>query len=194
MWPGHGVGRSRPLLALALAPVTAGLLPGQLNAAKKATPEPPALTREYRHPSGAFAFRTPEAWEVKETGPETTEAWGEEIGFRFVYRPGESGFDSLHVNCMLERLAPETESEPQVRYEYDFVSGPLLDRRALDSVFSVRYDKAIRGHRDWRQRNLTIVGGGQSLCVVSYVPAQVWKRSLSVRRLVAAVAGSLSLK
>lgn len=194
MWPGNGVGRSRPLLALALALVAAGLLPGHLSAAKKGKPEPPALTREYRHPSGAFAFRTPEGWEIKETGPETTEAWGEEIGFRFVYRPGESGFDSLHVDCMLERLAPEAEAEPRVRYEYDFVSGPLLDRSALDSAFSVRYDKAIRGHRDWRQRNLTIVGGGQSLCVISYVPAQVWKRSLAARGLVGAVTGSLALK
>ncbi|HLA75976.1 MAG TPA: hypothetical protein VJU18_00190 [Vicinamibacteria bacterium] len=194
MWPGNGIGRSRPLLALALALVAAGLLPGELSAAKKAKAGLPALTREYRHPSGAFAFRTPETWEVKETGPETTEAWGEEIGFRFVYRPGESGFDSLHVTCMLERLAPETESEPQVRYEYDFVSGPMFDRRALDSAFSVRYDQAIRGHRDWRQRNLTVVGGGQSLCVISYVPAQLWKRSLAARGLVAAVAGSLTLK
>jgi hypothetical protein len=95
---------------------------------------------------------------------------------------------------MLERLAPETESEPQVKYEYDFVSGPLLDRRALDSAFVVRYDNAIRGHRDWRQRNLTIVGGGQSLCVIAYVPARVWKRSLAARSLVTAVTGSLAFK
>lgn len=194
MLPGNGVGLGRSFLSLALPLVIVGLVPGHSAAAKKAKPEPPALTREYRHPSGAFAFRTPEGWEVKETGPETTEAWGEEIGFRFVYRPGESGFDSLHVDCMLERLAPESESEPQVHYEYDFVSGPLLDRSALDSAFSVRYDKAIRGHRDWRQRNLTIVGGGQSLCVISYVPAPVWKRSLAVRGLVAAVTASLVLK
>ncbi len=194
MWPGNGVGRSRPLLALALALVTAGLLPGHLGAAKKAKPEPPALTREYRHPSGAFAFRTPEAWEIRETGLETTEAWGAEIGFRFVYRSGEVGFDSLHVTCMLERLAPEAETDPRIRYEYDFLSGPLLDRRALDSAFSVRYDKAIRGHRVWRQRNLTLVGGGHSLCVVSYVPSQLWKRSLAARGLVAAVTASLALK
>ena len=194
MLPGNGVGLGRSSLSPALALVMVALLPSPSDAAKKVKAEPPALTREYRHPSGAFAFRTPEGWEIKETGRETTEAWGEEIGFRFVYRPEESGFDSLHVTCMLERLAPETESEPQVSYEYDFVSGSLFNRRALDSAFSVRYDKAIRGHRDWRQRNLTIVGGGQSLCVIAYVPAQVWKRSLAARGLVAAVTGSLALK
>jgi hypothetical protein len=194
MLHGNGVGLGRSSLSPALALVIVGFLPSPSDAAKRVKAEPPALTREYRHPSGGFAFRTPEGWEIKETGPETTEAWGEDIGFRFVYRAEESGFDSLHVACMLERLAPETESEPQVSYEYDFVSGPMFDRRALDSAFSVRYDNAIRGHRDWRQRNLTIVGGGQSLCVIAYVPSKVWKSSLAARALVTAVTGSLALK
>ena len=35
------------------------------------------------------------------------------------------GLDSLHVECMLVRLAGAMDTFPQVDYEYDFVGGEL---------------------------------------------------------------------
>ena len=73
---------------------------------------------------------------------------------------------------MLERLAGAMEQEPSVQYEYDFVGGAMGDRRALDSAFVVTYDKPDRrAQRQWRQRSVTIVGNGTSLCAVAYAPA-----------------------
>jgi hypothetical protein len=122
------------------------------------------------------------------------EAWGGSLGIRFVYQPGESGLDSLHSACMLERLAPPMAIDPQVRYEYDFVSGPIGNARALDSAFAVRYDQPIQGHRAWRQRALTVVGGGHSLCLAAYVPAELWKRSAEARAAADAVLASVNLR
>lgn len=191
---GSGVRSGRSLLCLWLLFPLASAFAPSAEAAKKPKPEAPALTQEYRHPAGAFSFRMPEGWEAAEKGPETTEAWGGDLGFRFVYRKGETGYDGLHANCMLERLAPEAETDPRVRYDYDFVGGVVLDRRALDSAFVVRYDKPVRGHRDWRQRNVTVVGGGHSLCVIAYAPAQLWRASPKAKAAMEAVLGSLVLK
>ena len=125
--------------------------------------------------------------------PDALEAWGAALGVRFVYHPGEIGLDSLHVNCMLERLAAPMDMEPRVRYEYDFVDGLLADRRALDSAFSVQYDRPLQGERQWRQRNITVVGHGQSLCIITYAPLPIWKKSAEARALLDAVTGSVTL-
>ena len=89
---------------------------------------------------------------------------------RVLRREGELGLDSLHVECMLVRLAGAMDTFPQVDYEYDFVGGEVGERRALDSAFVVHYDEPVEGYRDWRQRNLTVVGEGESVCVVAYAP------------------------
>jgi hypothetical protein len=163
-------------------------------AAKRAPPPP--LPTLHRHPSGAFAFRTPEAWKVESTpeNPDTLNAAGDGVVVRFVYREGESGYDSLHGACMLERLAGAMEMEPVVQYEYDYVGGVIGDRRALDSAFVVTYDKPILGQRQWRQRNVTIVGNGLSLCAISYAPASLWKKSAPTRALLDAVLGSVTFR
>ena len=157
---------------------------------------PPPLVMEHTHTTGAFTFRTPSGWTV---GPlagrsDAIEAWNGPVGVRLVYQPGETGLDSLHVACMLERLAPPMDAQPQVRYEYDFIGGPVGDARALDSAFTVRYDKPIHGRTAWRQRALTVVGGGHSLCLASYVPADLWKRSPEARAAADAVLGSVMLR
>lgn len=95
---------------------------------------------------------------------------------------------------MLERLASPMETAPGVKYEYDYVSGLVGNRRALDSAFVVRYDAPILGHRDWRQRNITVVGGGYSVCVVLYAPAVTWKKSPESRVLLDAVVSSVVFK
>ena len=95
---------------------------------------------------------------------------------------------------MMERLAPPMETEPQVAYEYDFIGGEVNGHRALDSAFAVAYDKEIRGHRQWSQRNVSLVGSGRSLCVVVYAPAAVWKKSRESRALVDAVLASVTIK
>jgi hypothetical protein len=164
--------------------------------AGRAPVQAPPLPAEHAHPTGAFTFRTPADWKVVAVAdrPEVTEAWGGGMGVRFVYQPGENGLDALHITCMLERLAAPMDMEPRVRYEYDFVGGAFGPARALDSAFAVRYDKPVQGHRDWRQRSLTVVGAGHSLCASTYVPAPVWNKSAEVRALADAVLASVSLR
>jgi hypothetical protein len=151
------------------------------------------LPREHTHPSGAFTFRTPEDWTVtpSPTEKDAVAASGAGVLVRFLFQRVEAGYDSLHASCMLERLAPPMETEPRVKYEYDFVGGMIGDRRALDSAFTVRYDNPVQGHREWRQRNLTIVGGGQSLCAIAYAPVQLWKKSAETRATLDAVLTSV---
>jgi hypothetical protein len=161
----------------------------------KEPPPPPVLDTEHASPSGALRFRTPAGWKVttKPTLPETMDAAGDGVRVRFIYQPGEHGFDSLHGTCMLERLAPAADVSPQISYDYDFVSASLGDRRALDSAFETRYDDPIDGHKQWRQRNVTVVGAGSSLCAISFVPSPVWKKSKTTRALVDAILGSVAL-
>jgi hypothetical protein len=178
----------------ALAPTLACLLllPAQSGAGKKDLPAP-SLTQEHSNPARTFFFRTPAGWTVSasEGGPEITEARGDGLVLRFVRREGELGLDSLHVECMLVRLAGLMDASPRVDYEYDFVGRNVDDRRALDSAFKVSYDAPIDGHQEWRQWNLTVIGQGESLCVIAHAPWKVWKKSKPTRDLLTAVVGSL---
>jgi hypothetical protein len=155
----------------------------------------PTLTKEYRHPSGGFSFRTPEDWRVAPLAgrPDVLEASGPGLRIRFVRHAGEMGYDSLHAACMMERLAGPMQTSGDVRYEYDFVSWSSGARRALDSAFTVRYDAPVDGYRDWRQRNVTIVGGGQSLCVIAHSPAPLWKKSRPLKDTLDKVLASVQL-
>lgn len=173
-----------------------GLLPVLASAGGKKPEAPPPLPQEHLHPSGAFTFRTPEDWKVaaSPTNPDAIELGGGGVLIRFIFRPEEQGYDSLHVVCMLERLASEMEQAPQVKYEYDFVGGVSGERRGLDSAFVVTYLKPIGGYTEWRQRNVTLVGAGQSLCAISYAPLAVWRKSPAVRALLDAVLGSVVFK
>lgn len=154
------------------------------------------LSEEHRNASRTLSLRTPVGWQVQSTAgePEVTEARGDGVIVRILRREGELGLDALHVECMLVRLAGVMEAFPQVDYEYDFVGGEVGGRRALDSAFVVHYDTAVEGHRDWRQRNLTVVGGGESVCVVAYAPLAVWKKSKPARRLLASVLESIGFQ
>ncbi len=154
------------------------------------------LPSQHQNRDGAFKFRTPEAWTVESRGesPEIVEARGEDLIVRFVHRNQEAGYDGIHADCMLERLAEAMGMEPQVKYEYEFLSSERGSHRLLDSAFAVRYDVAVRGHRDWRQRTLTIVGGGQCLCVITYSPLPVWKKSADVRALLEGIVRSVELR
>jgi hypothetical protein len=181
----------RVLAAALIALLTA---PAATHAGKKV--QPPPLPAEHTHPDGGLAFRTPESWKVDTppNSPETINATGDGVAVRFIYRQGESGYDSLHGICMLERLAPAMEMQPVVQYEYDFVGGVIGSRRALDSAFVVSYDAPILGSRQWRQRNVTIVGDGVSLCAITFAPLPMWKKSAPTRALLDAVLGSVTLR
>jgi hypothetical protein len=146
---------------------------------------PPALSREVVAASRAFKFRIPDGWTtgVSPTNPRILQAQGNDVMVRFLFEPTEEGFDSLHALCMLERLAGESETDPAVNYEYDFISWTAGERRVLDSAFVVKYHSKIGGSQEWRQRNVTIVGKGESLCVISYAPAKLWKHSKGTRDL-----------
>lgn len=181
--------RTAPAIALAVL-----LSPVLTEAGGKAVP-PPDLTDEHRHPGGHITFRTPADWKVTDEGHGRVEAWGPDIGMRIVERTGEESLDGFHSICMEERLAAPMDMEPQVKYEYDFVSGMVGEQRGLDSAFAVVYDKEIRGHRAWRQRNISLVGLGRSLCVVGYAPAALWKKKSSpMRVLMDAVLSSVTVK
>lgn len=164
--------------------------------AGKPDPAPVVLDALHRSPSGAFTFRTPAGWVVqaRREQPETMDAAGSGVRVRFIHREGEHGYDSLHGSCMLERLLPVNETSPVIDYEYDFIGASFGDRRALDSAFVVRYDAPVDGHKQWRQRNLTVVGAGSSLCAISYAPAPVWKKSRETRALLDAVLGSVTVR
>ena len=190
--PSRPRGRRVPVAVLLLA--TAALVPPPLGAGKRVSPPP--LPSEFRHPSGAFAFRMPAGWKVELPAdrPEIVNAGGDGVLVRFLYQPGENGYDSLHGACMMERLASGMDMEPVVQYEYDFVGGVVANRRALDSAFVVLYDRPILGQRQWRQRNVTIVGNGDSLCAITYAPLPLWKKSAQVRALLDAVLGSVTFR
>jgi hypothetical protein len=167
-------------------------------AAATRVPEPPVLAAQHTSPSGAFTFRTPANWVVKSNAeqPETVNAEAESgLRVRFVYRSGEHGYDSLHGACMLERLAPPSETSPVIKYEYDYIGGEIgNDRRALDSAFLIRYDSPVHGHKEWRQRNVTVVGGGHSLCAISYAPKSLWKKGNETQALLDAILSSVNLR
>jgi hypothetical protein len=95
---------------------------------------------------------------------------------------------------MLERLADPMQTDPTVRYEYDFLSGVHEDRRFLDSAFFVTYDQEVLGHREWRQRNVTVVGAGESLCAIYYAPAKIWKKDEATRALLDAIFASVTFR
>lgn len=181
----------------ATAFLAVSLWPGSAWAGKKSPPVPPPLPLEHKHPTGAFTFRTPEGWTVAPSpaNPDMLETGdGGDFMVRFRYRAGQDGLDTVHVDCMLERLAGPMATDPHVKYEYDFRGRVIADRVALDSAFVVRYDAPFHGQRDWRQRNLTIVGGGQTLCIMAYAPALVWKKSQEARALLDAVVGSVTFR
>ena len=167
--------------------------PGPAWAGKKPLPPPP-LPLDHKHPSGSFTFRTPDGWQVapSASNPDILEAAGGDLIVRFLYRRGEGGLDTTHVDSMMERLAGPMVADPQVKYEYDFRGGMLGNHGALDSAFVVTYDSAIHGQRAWRQRNLTLVGAGETLCIMTYAPASAWKKSMETRALLDAVVGSVT--
>jgi hypothetical protein len=180
-----------PVVLAALAAAVAAVP----SLAARRPPDPPLLEAEHEAPSRAFTFWTPAGWVVASRAglPETVNAAGSGVRVRFVYRHGEHGYDSLHGACMLERLDPPSETSPVIKYEYDYVDGAIGFHRALDSAFVVRYDSAVDGHKEWRQRNVTVVGGGHSLCAVSYAPSALWKKK-ETRAVLDAVLASLRFR
>jgi hypothetical protein len=177
----------RPLGAFALCALAA-----HSAALERHTRETPQ--REHIDPTGSYSFRAPAGWTVSNPRPDLVEAEGDSMVVRFLFRPGDHGFDSLHVTCMQDRLTEAMESDPRVDYEYDFLQAELGDRRVLDSAFRTRYDQPVRGHRDWRQRNLTLVTSGGSLCMIAFCPVRVWKGSDKARALLDGVLMSVSAR
>jgi hypothetical protein len=167
--------------------------PASLRAATQ--PEPPTV--EHLGVAGAFTFRLPPDWKVSGVPGRNVqlEAVGPEGAVvRFLHLRSEGGLDSLHSTCMAEQLVPPMEVERVGPYEYDFVGRPLQGRSSLDSAFEVVYDAPILGERRWRQRNLTMVGQGESLCIAVHVPLRSWKKGKALRRQLDAVVTSVTFK
>ena len=178
------------LSALASAP-----LAGQKKAEKKGDKNKVELPAEHVHPSGTFTFRTPAGWSVKPRAdrPEVLEASGDGLKAWFYFRPQEIGLDSLHVTCMEMRLLGPMDTSLDVKYEHDFIGGELGERKVLESAFEVSYEKDVDGAKQWRQRNITIVGLGQSLCVSSHAPKPLWRKT-ATKKLLDAVVASVSFR
>jgi hypothetical protein len=151
---------------------------------------------ERRHPSGAFSFRTPASWTVDAlpVRKDVFQVSGPEGIIWFSYRRGDFGYDSLHAMCMTERLAGKEAASPALAFEYDSRESALAGRAALDSAFLVSLPTAIRDQNIWRVRAVTLVGGGESVCVVAFVPATTWKASKQVRRVVDGVVASITFR
>jgi hypothetical protein len=172
------------------------LLSSGRSSAGEAKGAPDPLVAVHESASGRFSFKTPAGWTVKTTPghPEKAEARGDKLVLKILRTEGEIGLDSLHVQCMVERLAPMMETEPQVDYEHDFQEGWVGSRHALDSAFVVHYDKPVEGDRDWYQHNVTVVGEGESLCLIGMSPRGLWKKSKETRALLEAVMASVRPK
>jgi hypothetical protein len=183
----------KDLATVALAGLTIAVASGDAGGGD--FPVRDRLVAEHKNTNGTLTLHTPEDWVVETRGgqPEVTEARGGSLVVRIVRREGELGLDGWHVQCMLERLTGPMVTHPQVDYEYDFRQGWIGDRQAMDSAFVVHYDEEIEGHKDWRQRNVTIVGGGESLCLIGMAPRRVWKKSKEDRALLEAVMTSIRL-
>jgi hypothetical protein len=162
-------------------------------AAKRGAPE---LERTHEHPSGAFRIKTPMNWNARDLDarPDVWEIAGSGILIRFFYREGEAGFDGLHVACTQDFLLDPMEVDPRMKYEHDFISGSRWDRRYLDSAFVLTYDRPVLGHREWRQWNLTVVGRGQSLCIIVHCPLPTWKKSRHLRDVLDAVIDTIEFE
>ncbi len=165
-------------------------------AGKKDEAPPPPLAQVHVNSTGSFQFMTPVGWKAGSVleNPEGVEVTNDVMMVRFVYRPGDAGYDSLHSTCMLIRLADAMDQAPQVTYAYEFLSAEIDEMKLLDSAFDVKYDNPVMGAREWRQRVLTIVGRGHSLCAISYVPTPMWKKSAATRALLDAIVKSVVFK
>jgi hypothetical protein len=152
------------------------------------------LGPEHPHPLGAFTYRLPQGWTVQTAtnDPDALDASGDGAFVRLFYRRGEVGYDGLHGICLMQRFPGHAEGEPQ--YEYDYVEGVDGPRRILDSAFVLDYPVPVRGYKKWRQRNLTVVGGGHSLCVIAFAPVPVWKKSGKARSATEALIRSVKFK
>ncbi len=143
--------------------------------------------------SGSFLFRTPSHWTVA-NAPFVTEVEGDGMVVRLLFSAGDNGFDSLHVSCMQNRLGDAMASDPRLDYEYDFLQAEVGGRRVLDSAFRTRYDEPVRGHKEWRQRNVTFVSPQGSLCIIAFCPAKVWKGSEKARTVLDGIVTSVSTR
>jgi hypothetical protein len=146
------------------------------------------------HPQGAFSYRLPQGWTVRTASndPDALDASGDGVTVRLFYRPGEVGYDALHGICLMQRFPGHGEGEPQ--YEYDYVEGVEGPRRILDSAFVIAYEAPVQGYKKWRQRNLTVVGAGHSLCLITFAPVPVWKKSDKARAATEALIRSVKFK
>jgi hypothetical protein len=147
-----------------------------------------------QHPLGGFTYQLPQGWTIQTASndPDSLDASGDGVMVRLFYRPGEIGYDALHGICLMQRFPGHGEGEPQ--YEYDYIEGHDGPRRILDSAFVMAYEAPVQGYKKWRQRNLTVVGSGHSLCLISFAPLPVWKKSDKARSATEALMRSIKFK
>ena len=75
----------------------------------------------------------------------------------------------------------------------EFAHPPLIEAW-LGVEFSALANFSKIDAKEWRQRNLTVVGNGHSLCAVSYAPTGLYKKSTAIRAVLDAVVKSIVFK
>ena len=149
-------------------------------------------------PSGGFAFRTPEAWKVVSTpeSPDTLNAARRRRGRALrSTTEGETGYDSFHGACMLERLAGAMEMDPSrpVRIRLRGRS----DRRPPGPRLRLRghLRQADPGRAPMAPAQRDASWATERRCAsITYAPATLWKKSAPTRALLDAVLASVTFR
>ena len=200
---------ARPIIAWEPSRNAAGVSPSRCSSSSSQssppTPSPPRrrrrrrrCPREHRHPSGGFAFRTPEAWKVGRRP--TTRRCSTPPGTAWSCASSTTRARAATTACTAPACSsawpPAMEMEPVVQYEYDFVGGahrrprgpstppswspttsPILGAHAVAA--------AQRDHRGRRRRR-----SARS----PTRPLPLWKKSAPTRALLDAVLGSVTFR
>jgi hypothetical protein len=161
----------------------------------RAEEKPAWPTVEHVDPAtGRFTFRAPRGWLVAQVPgrKRVTQVLGSGTVVRFVHFRSEIGPDSLQASCASERLTGPMGFEPMGTTHYAYAPATVGGHAALDSAVEVTYDAKIEGHRRWRQRTVSVVGVGESLCIIVHCPARVWKKSKTIRQQLDAIVASVA--
>ena len=172
------------------------LVPASVGAGKKKEPPPPpSLPSEHWNdvPDGGPSDPGRAGRSGVESGPpEVLETRGDGLIVRMLRREGEIGLDSLHVECMLVRLAGAMDTFPQVDYEYDFVGGEIGEPAGARLGLRRPLRRAGRGPPRLAAEELD--GGrrgGVGVRRSPTPPSPVWKKSKPARNLLTSVVESI---
>ena len=169
-----------------------------LVSARAGSPGSPSADggRLLSHPTAGFTYRVPEGWTSGPLPgrPDVIQVASATALVRFVVQKGELGLDVAHVLCMDERLADPMATSAGTEYEDDFLTNVVAGRHTAFSSLVVAYDAPIMGYRVWWQRNRTIVGGGETICVMGTMPDKLRRKRKRLRHELESIMDGMSFE